>query len=194
MFRNSLFALVGISLMSPAFAQSGPVYADPAPHYVDPAPHYVEEGRQMGLSDSLRMAAVRDRVVARLPDGAVTATVMNDHLLLRFPESALFDGPGDHVSRNGITVLTTLVEELLRQPRNTVQVIAHFHDEGDRFASQISSQRRAMSVASVFDSRTLPRERISVTAMGASYPMDTNLTAEGRAANRRVEIVLRPAK
>jgi outer membrane protein OmpA-like peptidoglycan-associated protein len=170
MFRKSLIVLVGISLMSPVFADTGPTYADPAPQYI------------------------ADRVVARLPDGAVTATAYKDHLLLRFPEHALFDGPGDHVSKDGIAVLGTLVEELLRQPRNKVQVIAHFHDDGDRFASQVSSQRRAMSVVAVMDSRTLPRDRVSVTAMGASYPVDTNMTPEGRAGNRRVEIVLRPLK
>lgn len=186
MFRKCLFA-VGVSLMSPAFA-------DTAPNYIDPVGQYVDQEKQMSFGDSLRLAAIRDRVVARLPQDALSATVHKDHLLIRFPESTLFDGPADNVSINGIAVLSTLAEELLRQPHNTVQVISHFHDDGDRFASQISSQRRAMSVVAVLDSRTLQRERVLVTAMGASYPLDTNLTVDGRTENRRVEIVLRPLK
>lgn len=185
--KQSLFAAICASLVlaAPGYAQTT--------HYVDPAAHYTPTTSPMSFTESMRMAGLRDRLIKRLGKAAVQVIEADDHMMLRFSEHMLFDGAADNVSHNGIRTLTILTEELLQRPPGSVHVISHFHDSGDKFASQISSQRRAMSVVSVLDSRTLPREWVEVTAMGASYPVNSNHTTKGRADNRRVEIILRPA-
>jgi flagellar motor protein MotB len=47
---------------------------------------------------------------------------------------------------------------------------------------------RAVSIADFLIKNGVKKERISVSAYGQYRPLDTNLTAEGRSKNRRVEI------
>ena len=54
------------------------------------------------------------------------------------------------------------------------------------------SMARANSVASYFKSQGVLAQRIYTQGMGESQPIASNDTAEGRAQNRRVEILLTP--
>jgi chemotaxis protein MotB len=54
---------------------------------------------------------------------------------------------------------------------------------------ELSSQR-AVNVLKVFEKRGLERTRISATAFADTHPVNSNDTPEGRALNRRVEIVI----
>ena len=52
------------------------------------------------------------------------------------------------------------------------------------------SQRRAEAVRSYLVSRGVPSDRIVAKGMGPDRPVADNTSAEGRAQNRRVEIVV----
>jgi outer membrane protein OmpA-like peptidoglycan-associated protein len=54
------------------------------------------------------------------------------------------------------------------------------------------SQQRATSVRSYLISQGTQAVRINAIGMGETQPIADNSTAEGRAANRRVEIILTP--
>ena len=55
---------------------------------------------------------------------------------------------------------------------------------------QLGPKRRAASVVqSLFVSYGIPESRFTTAGFGASRPVDTNDTPEGRARNRRVELV-----
>jgi type VI secretion system protein ImpK len=64
-----------------------------------------------------------------------------------------------------------------------------------RFASNLAlSQARAAAVKQALLAAGFDRTRaLSVAGRGDEQPVDTNRTAQGRAHNRRVEIVLFPA-
>ena len=64
--------------------------------------------------------------------------------------------------------------------------------DGDAGYNQGLSQRRAQSVANVLVSSGVPSSRISVIGRGEAAPVASNLTPEGKAQNRRVEIVILP--
>ncbi len=59
--------------------------------------------------------------------------------------------------------------------------------------NQDLSQRRAQSVCDYFVTRVIAGTRITAHGNGPSSPAADNSTADGRANNRRVEIVLTPA-
>ncbi|MDX5349850.1 MAG: OmpA family protein, partial [Paracoccaceae bacterium] len=56
------------------------------------------------------------------------------------------------------------------------------------------SQRRAVAVASVLRENGVPGARIAAYGRGEDQPIASNLTPEGRAQNRRVEIIIRPTR
>ncbi len=56
------------------------------------------------------------------------------------------------------------------------------------------SQRRAQSVRDYLVSKGIPQDLISAQGRGQDQPISDNNSTEGRAANRRVEIVVQPKK
>ena len=55
-------------------------------------------------------------------------------------------------------------------------------------------QKRAQAVTDQLTSRGVARDRIKAVGVGPDRPIADNKTAEGRANNRRVEIIVEPAK
>jgi OOP family OmpA-OmpF porin len=64
---------------------------------------------------------------------------------------------------------------------------------GSDALNQDLSQRRAEAVRAYLVRRGVPSDRITAQGMGASNPIADNDTAEGRADNRRVELVVQPS-
>ncbi|HEX8694349.1 MAG TPA: OmpA family protein [Longimicrobium sp.] len=78
---------------------------------------------------------------------------------------------------------------------NSLAVELHGHTDnvGDPAANQQLSEDRALAVKQWLERRsasTFPPGRIRIFAHGATQPVESNRTAEGRAANRRVEVVI----
>jgi outer membrane protein OmpA-like peptidoglycan-associated protein len=60
---------------------------------------------------------------------------------------------------------------------------------GDSSNLDLSKRRAAAVVQSLIASYSIPEKRFATAGFGASRPVDTNDTPEGRARNRRVELV-----
>jgi len=74
-----------------------------------------------------------------------------------------------------------------------VEIHGHTDNVGDPAANQQLSEDRALAVKQWLEQRsasTFPAGRIRIFAHGATEPVQSNRTAEGRSANRRVEIVI----
>lgn len=82
------------------------------------------------------------------------------------------------------------VAQLMRaQPGWTLRIEGHTDGIGGAAANQTLSQRRAAAVRDALSSHyRVPATRLVATGFGASRPVASNATLEGRAANRRVEL------
>lgn len=66
---------------------------------------------------------------------------------------------------------------------------------GSPMLNQRISEERAESVADyLLEGEGLTSEQIEYQGLGSKKPVTTNLTKEGRAANRRVDIIITPTK
>ncbi len=89
--------------------------------------------------------------------------------------------------------LNDVVAELTRQdPVSTIVVEGHTDSQGRAPMNMDLSQRRAQTVRDYLVGRGIPAERVSAIGFGANQPVGDNSTPEGRASNRRVEIVIQP--
>ena len=79
---------------------------------------------------------------------------------------------------------------LNRYPNRYVEVNGYTDSEGTEERNERLSERRANSVTDVLVSAGVNANRIRTRGYGSSNPVASNLSAEGRAHNRRVEIVL----
>lgn len=72
----------------------------------------------------------------------------------------------------------------------TVGVYGHTDNVGADDKNQQLSEQRAISVKNYLVSKGIPENRVTVKGYGAAKPVADNNTAEGKAQNRRVQIVL----
>jgi outer membrane protein OmpA-like peptidoglycan-associated protein len=86
-------------------------------------------------------------------------------------------------------VATALTEQ---DPDSTMVVEGHTDSQGKPDFNQKLSQARAQSVRDYLVSRGIASDRISAEGFGPTRTVGDNATAEGRANNRRVEIVVKP--
>ena len=89
--------------------------------------------------------------------------------------------------------LNQLLRDLLVAGGTAVEVHGHTDDVGSADANQRLSEARAFAVKSWLEqqsSTNFPAGRVRVFAHGSTNPVAPNATPEGRAQNRRVDIVL----
>jgi len=114
---------------------------------------------------------------------SLTATMASD-VLFSSGSAQLYPG-GREKLRNFAGVLT-------RYPRTTIQVVGNTDSRGSEASNMELSRKRAQVVADELVAAGVSTGRISTRAVGESMPIATNDTPEGRAQNRRVEIVVSP--
>jgi len=88
--------------------------------------------------------------------------------------------------------LNAVATNLLNYPDSTIEIVGHTDNTGTAALNQDLSQRRAGAVADQLRAASVPGRRIVAIGRGEDFPIASNLTPEGRALNRRVEIVIRP--
>ncbi|HLV67267.1 MAG TPA: OmpA family protein [Polyangiaceae bacterium] len=90
--------------------------------------------------------------------------------------------------------LDEVAKAVMDQGFKAVIVEGHTDSRGNPQANEALSFRRAESVRSHLVSRGIPPEKITARGLGSSRPVADNSTAEGRANNRRVEIIVEPER
>lgn len=123
----------------------------------------------------------------------VSVTRDGDNLILNMPSDVTFGVDRSDIQPQFVRVLEGVATILNRYPQTLVDVTGHADSSGDDAYNQALSERRASAVAMFLTERShvLPG-RLFVQGRGESQPVASNDSAEGRAQNRRVEIVLRP--
>jgi outer membrane protein OmpA-like peptidoglycan-associated protein len=84
----------------------------------------------------------------------------------------------------------TQVAQALRQSEQPIVVEGHTDAQGPEAANEQLSERRAQVVRDFLVDQGIPAERIRSRGYGELRPVASNTSPEGRALNRRVEIVL----
>lgn len=128
---------------------------------------------------------------AQLP-GNVGIVNTGSQLVVTVPQDLLFAVDSATVSAAQQANLRSIAGSLNNYPNTTVNVIGHTDNTGEAAYNQSLSERRASAVASVLVNSGVAPARIRSVGRGEDAPIASNLTAEGRQQNRRVEIIITP--
>ena len=71
-----------------------------------------------------------------------------------------------------------------------IKISGHTDNQGDEKSNKILSENRAKAVVSYLINTGISPDRLSYAGYGATIPIDSNLTDEGRARNRRTEFTI----
>jgi len=88
--------------------------------------------------------------------------------------------------------ITRVAKTVEGDPKTAVLVLGHADSSGVAAANQKLSLERAASVSAIFRLSGLQRDRLTLKGMGSVMPRAANDSIEGRALNRRVEMLLTP--
>lgn len=89
-----------------------------------------------------------------------------------------------------MTSLVEVVDLLQSEPEKMVRIEGHTDSTGGTEANLNISQLRADAVREALVSLGVDADRMKSVGMGEDYPLESNETEEGRALNRRVDIIL----
>jgi len=78
--------------------------------------------------------------------------------------------------------------DYLRSSRTSIEIGGHTDDGGEEESNQALSEARAQAVLDYLVANGVPAEQLTAVGFGESQPVQDNGTAEGRAANRRIEL------
>jgi outer membrane protein OmpA-like peptidoglycan-associated protein len=102
----------------------------------------------------------------------------------------LFESGGASLSKLAERRLDTVVQALSAYPDRPILVEGYTDSQGSEDTNQQLSQRRADAVREYLQQRGIDPSRLRAVGKGEANPVASNDTAEGRANNRRVEIVV----
>lgn len=86
--------------------------------------------------------------------------------------------------------VTEALAYLKANPSKSLQITGHTDSDGDDASNMRLSERRAADVKAKLVKRGFNADQLKTDAKGETSPIASNDTAEGKKANRRVEIVV----
>lgn len=102
-----------------------------------------------------------------------------------------FDPGGTTLSADSNAALDRIARILEENPDLSVAIVGHSDNRGSLESNLRVSESRAKSVLEALVARGIDAERLQARGVGWLSPRRSNATEEGRAMNRRVELVLR---
>jgi len=103
-------------------------------------------------------------------------------------DTVMFDFDKSDIKKQFTYVLDEVAYVLENNPYVTVEVQGNTDSIGKESYNQKLSERRAVAVKKYLVAKGIASHRLKTKGFGATRPIDTNLTNEGRAKNRRVEL------
>ncbi len=156
----------------------------------------LKDPKKRNVRDEQLLATVR-QVEQFVKDSGLTDSMAvdraSDRIVIRMKSAILFSEAKAELTPQAKEVLSGLAPVLARSP-SRLRVEGHTDDVPIRSALFPSnwelSTARAISVIQYLEDEGLARERLSVAGYGEFHPLVQNDSAEHRALNRRVEIVV----
>jgi len=133
-----------------------------------------------------------DELRAQLQNTGVSVTRNGDNIILNMPGNITFATGSSDINADFFSVLNSVALVVNKYEKTYIDIIGHTDNVGSAEMNQRLSEARANSVARYLESQKVLPARIVTSGMGMNNPIASNNTPEGRAQNRRVEIVLTP--
>lgn len=115
-----------------------------------------------------------------------------DQIQLALPSDISFASGQSNIQPQFFQPLNDVAATLNEFPQTAVDIIGHADSQGADDFNQRLSEQRAQSVQGYLLNQNVRPVRMAAIGYGETRPIADNSTAQGRAQNRRVEIILTP--
>lgn len=111
-------------------------------------------------------------------------------LKLTLSEEISFDKDKHLVKAMAFTKLDSISKLIIKNKPKKVSIVGHTDNTGGEKYNIELSEKRAAAIQNYFLQKIKSPAIFTIKAMGEAFPISSNETEEGRAKNRRVEIIL----
>lgn len=136
--------------------------------------------------------AVRERLLATIGarHGIEVSAADERGLKMQIPVADGFASGSSEIRPSLAAALDVIAPALAAEPAVAIQVIGHTDSQGSEMVNLRLSISRAEAVTEELRKRGVSLDRMSADGRGEADPLTSNATEQGRARNRRVELVL----
>ena len=145
-------------------------------------------------------AELENKLKEELAGGGLSVTMGERGLVVTVLDRVLFDSGKAELKESAKSTLNKVASVLKTEvPTHIVYVEGHTDNDpirrsGWRSNWELSTARATEVIHYFIDDQEVKPDRLIATGFGEFHPVETNETLEGKARNRRVEIVISPKK
>ena len=161
----------------------------------------VEELERVIASKDAAMTALKNAISRALTDfegKGLTVEQRNGKVYVSMENKLLFQSGSWAVGTEGARAVKQLANVLADNPDIAVLIEGHtdnvpYQGDGQLKGNWDLSTKRATAIVNILRENTaINPENLTAAGRGEYAPVDTNMTPEGRAKNRRIEVILTP--
>lgn len=147
-----------------------------------------------GAVPAMAPPPTRDTLLDRLSEAGVDVRRDSRGVVASISQTVLFSAGDDRISRDALPAIDRIAQ-VLRTIPNQVILVGHadaapIHNARFKNNWELSVARGMRVLELLSEHYQIDERRMSVSGDGSNLPADTNETKEGRALNRRVEVVI----
>lgn len=148
-------------------------------------------GGTAGALIGKKMDKQKKELEATLPEETTVETINNGEALkVTFDSGILFATNSSTLSEASKSALRNFANSLKANPDTDIKIIGYTDNTGKVDYNQTLSEKRARSVYDYLMQQSISSDRMIYEGRGVHDPVADNNTPEGRALNRRVEIII----
>lgn len=114
-----------------------------------------------------------------------------DGINITFQPDFYFESSSERLTGDAKGVLDDISSVLSRYPYTEIFIEGHADSSGNQWNNKKLSEMRAKTVALYFKAHDVTADRLAIAGYGATRPIESNSTPEGRRRNRRVLVKIR---
>jgi len=179
-------------------ARKAPITNDPAEARENPSPPPGPPAARPPADLTKSMGSLQQGLESEIKSGKVQLKMTPRGLIISLREAAFFASGDDTVAPASYPILGK-ISEVIAQVPNPLRLEGHtdsvpIHNSRFRSNWQLSVARSIAMLELLHERHQFPTERMSVAGFAENAPTDTNETEQGRAHNRRVDVVVLSAE
>lgn len=136
-------------------------------------------------------ARLTEKFKVKIKEGSLAVKYEDGRIILRLPEKVLFESGNSQLTGAGKKMISEVAQTLSKEPYQW-QIAGHADSTGSAQVNWNLSYQRAMAVLKVMLKSDMQPKKLSAAAYGHYRPRASNDTTQGRALNRRTEIMFIP--
>ena len=155
-------------------------------------PKFERDWFMQSVAELSQIRVVRDNLSEHDPrEEARRVRADFQNLIRAIDTSAIsFEPASAEFSAGSEQTLLQLVDLLKKYPERRVKVAGHTDASGSRESNLALSRDRATAITGFLEDRGIPRKQLLASGYGSNQPIASNETEDGRARNRRIDLIV----